>query len=245
MNSPNNSKQDTNCSQIDPKLETRSSAVAVREVKIVSIPETTNVIQFPTACDAPVAQVADVRFESNWKYQDWRDQGLAARIAYRKGYAESAQHIVRVALTQVGTWAPGEVKTLAILVTKARLATFRSQFVKAVNLYEEALALSENIKDFDAVLTCEILDELAEVYFMVGDIEQSVFLYQTSMKIDEMVLHQNRLPLSRLLKLAETYRRMDRMDDATNCLNRAEQLIASPIEEVWIKLNQHDVRKFG
>lgn len=213
----------------------------------MSISETTNVVQFPkaNAAEAPVAQVAEARVETSWKYQDWRDQGLAARIAFKKGYSESAQHIVRVALTQVGMWAPSEVKNLAILVTKARLATFRSQFVKAVNLYEEALAVSENIKDFDAVLTCEILDELAEVYFMVGDIEQSVFLYQTSLKIDEMVLHQNRLPLSRLLKLAETYRRANRMEEAAGCLRRADELIASPIEEVWIKLSQQEVRKFG
>lgn len=78
---------------------------------------------------------------------------------------------------------PCDTWTLKNVVIKAREANARNQQKKAIHLYEQALLACEGIEEFDVLLTCEIIEELSEIYHGEGNVNEAAFLRQTAEKM--------------------------------------------------------------
>lgn len=88
--------------------------------------------------------------------------------------------------TPINVDVPLDTKTLSTVITKARLAATRGQNRQAIDHYERALELSETIKEFNCHLICEILEELAVVYVLVGNDREANFLRVTAEKLSSV-----------------------------------------------------------
>ncbi len=175
--------------------------------------------------------------EFDQAYEQWMLQSLAARIARLKGHNDLAEQITRQSWAATTTWKKSDKRKVAMLTSEARMAVIQRQFAKAMDLYEQALVVFEDIKDFDPTLTCDVLEELAELYFTTGDIKQSITLFKTAFEIDDAELKKSgTLRIHRLLKIVRTYQEMGRLEDAARCEMKARDMVASPIEQLWVRL---------
>ncbi len=182
--------------------------------------------------------------EFDQAYEQWMLQGLAARIARLKGHTELAEQIIRQSWAATTTWKKSDKRKVAALTSEARMAVIQRQIPKAIDLYEQALVVFEDVKDFDPTLTCDVLEELAELYFMTGDIRQSISLFKTAFDIDEAELKRSgTLRIHRLLKIIKTFQEMGRLEDAARCEVKARDMIASPIEQLWVRLAERMAKK--
>lgn len=182
--------------------------------------------------------------EFDQAYEQWMLQGLAARIARLKGHDDLAEQIIRQSWAATTTWKKSDKRKVAMLTSEARMAVIQRQFAKAMDLYEQALVVFEDIKDFDATLTCDVLEELAELYFTTGDIKQAITLFKTAFEIDDAELKKcGTLRIHRLLKIVKTYQEMGRLEDAARCEVKARDMVASPIEQLWVRLADRMKRK--
>lgn len=78
---------------------------------------------------------------------------------------------------------PSNRRALTSVVTKAREATANNQQQIAIHLYEQALVACESIEEFDVLLTCEIIEELSEIYHNEGNVNEAAFLRETAEKL--------------------------------------------------------------
>lgn len=219
---------------------TANQPVALVDVgaDICELEEQLELIEDADVCRRNVDQEYDQAFEQ------WMLQGLAAKIARLKGHTELAEQITRQSWGGVTTWRRSDKRRVAMLVSEARMAMIQRQTAKAIDLYEQALEICESIQEFDATLACDVIEELAELYFMTGDIKQSISLFKTAFEIDDAELKaKGTLRIHRLLKIVKTYQEMGRLEDAARCEVKARDMVASPIEQLWVRLAERMAKK--
>ncbi len=74
-------------------------------------------------------------------------------------------------------------KSLTQIVTEARAAAAGKQQSLSMQLYEQALLICEETNDFDVNITCEIIEELSDIYASEGKSNQAAFLRETARKM--------------------------------------------------------------
>lgn len=74
-------------------------------------------------------------------------------------------------------------KSLTQIVTEARALAAGRQQSLSMQLYEQALLICEETNDFDVNITCEIIEELSDIYASEGKSNQAAFLRETARKM--------------------------------------------------------------